>query len=197
MIDPFRTESNGNPRLVRILRPALRRRHPRLVRQPGQLGRRCAKTIGATAARFAAACGFEPKAGRVQWLPDAEGGLAGVLYGLADRGAQGTRSHGAGQARRRSSRGNLPLRQRAARAGARGAGVPARPLSLRALPRRPGAAAASGRARRGRRGEDRAHRRGGRLRPRPRQHARQRPRTRRRWKTRPRGWPKNSAPASR
>src|SRR5208282_2199949 len=36
-----------------------------------------------------AACGFEPKAGRVQWLPDAEGGLAGVLFGLADKGAGG------------------------------------------------------------------------------------------------------------
>ena len=47
------------------------------------------ETIGASPARFAAACGFEPKAGRVQWLPDAEGGLGGVLYALADRGARG------------------------------------------------------------------------------------------------------------
>jgi leucyl aminopeptidase len=47
------------------------------------------KAIGAGAARFAEACGFEPKAGRVQWLPDAEGRLAGVLYGLADRNARG------------------------------------------------------------------------------------------------------------
>jgi leucyl aminopeptidase len=47
------------------------------------------ETIGAGAARFAEACGFEPKAGRLQWLPDAEGGLAGVLYGLAERGAKG------------------------------------------------------------------------------------------------------------
>ena len=30
--------------------------------------------IGASAARFAAACGFEPKAGRLQLLPDAQGG---------------------------------------------------------------------------------------------------------------------------
>ena len=47
------------------------------------------KTIGGGAARFADACGFEPKAGRVQWLPDAEGGLAGVLFGLADKDAKG------------------------------------------------------------------------------------------------------------
>ncbi|MGD1036468.1 MAG: leucyl aminopeptidase family protein [Roseiarcus sp.] len=47
------------------------------------------EAIGASAARFAAACGFEPKAGRVQWLPDAEGGLAGVLFGLAEKSARG------------------------------------------------------------------------------------------------------------
>ncbi len=47
------------------------------------------ETIGASAARFAAACGFEPKAGRLQVLPDAEGGLAGVLFGLAEKGAKG------------------------------------------------------------------------------------------------------------
>jgi leucyl aminopeptidase len=45
--------------------------------------------IGAGAARFAAACGFEPKAGRLQCLPDAEGGLAGVLFGLAEKAAKG------------------------------------------------------------------------------------------------------------
>ena len=47
------------------------------------------KAIGPSAARFAAACGFAPKAGRVQCLPDADGGLAGVLFGLAERGAKG------------------------------------------------------------------------------------------------------------
>jgi leucyl aminopeptidase len=45
--------------------------------------------IGASAARFAEACGFQPKAGRTQLLPDAQGGLAGVLFGLATKGARG------------------------------------------------------------------------------------------------------------
>ena len=39
------------------------------------------KEIGAPAAAFAQACGFEPKPGRLQLLPSAEGGLAGVLFG--------------------------------------------------------------------------------------------------------------------
>jgi leucyl aminopeptidase len=39
--------------------------------------------IGATAARFAAACGFEPKPGRLQLLPDPSGGIAGALFGQA------------------------------------------------------------------------------------------------------------------
>jgi leucyl aminopeptidase len=39
--------------------------------------------IGETAARFAAACGFEPKPGRVQLLPDPSGGVAGALFGEA------------------------------------------------------------------------------------------------------------------
>src|SRR5271163_3516285 len=39
--------------------------------------------IGETSARFAAACGFEPKPGRIQLLPDANGGLAGALFGEA------------------------------------------------------------------------------------------------------------------
>jgi leucyl aminopeptidase len=37
--------------------------------------------IGAPAAAFADACGFEPKPGRLQLLPSAEGGLAGALFG--------------------------------------------------------------------------------------------------------------------
>jgi leucyl aminopeptidase len=37
--------------------------------------------IGEPAARFAQACGFEPKPGRMQLLPAADGGLAGVLFG--------------------------------------------------------------------------------------------------------------------
>jgi leucyl aminopeptidase len=37
--------------------------------------------IGALAAGFAAASGFEPKPGRLQLLPAADGGLAGVLFG--------------------------------------------------------------------------------------------------------------------
>jgi leucyl aminopeptidase len=45
--------------------------------------------LGAGAERFAAACGFEPKPGRLQVLPNAEGGLAGVLFG--DSSADGDR----------------------------------------------------------------------------------------------------------
>jgi leucyl aminopeptidase len=43
--------------------------------------------IGETSARFAAACGFEPKPGRLQLLPDANGGLAGALFGQAGANA--------------------------------------------------------------------------------------------------------------
>ena len=37
--------------------------------------------IGEMAAGFAAACGFEPKPGRMQLLPAPDGGLAGVVFG--------------------------------------------------------------------------------------------------------------------
>jgi leucyl aminopeptidase len=37
--------------------------------------------IGETAARYASTCGFEPKPGRLQLLPGADGALAGVLFG--------------------------------------------------------------------------------------------------------------------
>jgi leucyl aminopeptidase len=43
--------------------------------------------IGETAARFATACGFEPKPGRVQLLPDPSGGIAGALFGEAGANA--------------------------------------------------------------------------------------------------------------
>jgi leucyl aminopeptidase len=43
--------------------------------------------IGETAARFAGACGFEPKPGRVQLLPDANGALSGVLFGQGSANA--------------------------------------------------------------------------------------------------------------
>ena len=43
--------------------------------------------IGETSARFAAACGFEPKPRRLQLLPDASGGLAGALFGQAGANA--------------------------------------------------------------------------------------------------------------
>jgi len=46
------------------------------------------EAIGETAARFAIACGFEPKPGRIQLLPDANGALAGVLFG-EDRSVNG------------------------------------------------------------------------------------------------------------
>jgi leucyl aminopeptidase len=44
--------------------------------------------IGETSARFAIACGFEPKPGRLQLLPDASGGLAGALFGQAGANAR-------------------------------------------------------------------------------------------------------------
>jgi leucyl aminopeptidase len=53
--------------------------------------------IGPAAARFAAACGFEPKPGRLQLLPDAAGGLKGALYGLAERAAKGRDPFAAGR----------------------------------------------------------------------------------------------------
>ena len=39
------------------------------------------EAIGALAAGFADACGFEPKPGMIQLLPASDGGLAGVLFG--------------------------------------------------------------------------------------------------------------------
>jgi leucyl aminopeptidase len=39
-------------------------------------------TIGASAAAFAERCGFQPKAGRMQFLPGEAGALAGVLFGV-------------------------------------------------------------------------------------------------------------------
>jgi leucyl aminopeptidase len=44
-------------------------------------------TIGAPAAAFAEACGFQPKAGRLQLLPGAAGALAGVLFGVEEANA--------------------------------------------------------------------------------------------------------------
>jgi leucyl aminopeptidase len=84
----FRTESNGNPELSASFAPPSAAAIPIWFASPDNW-EALRETIGASAVRFAAACGFEPKAGRVQWLPDAEGGLGGVLYGLADRGARG------------------------------------------------------------------------------------------------------------
>ena len=45
--------------------------------------------IGPAATRYAAACGFEPKPGRLQLLPGVDGGLAGALFALADKDAKG------------------------------------------------------------------------------------------------------------
>ena len=45
------------------------------------------ESIGATAAAFAESCGFKPKAGAVQLLPDAQGALAGVLFGVEAEGS--------------------------------------------------------------------------------------------------------------
>jgi leucyl aminopeptidase len=44
-------------------------------------------TLAAPAAAFAEASGFEASPGRCQILPDAQGGLAGVLFGLEETGA--------------------------------------------------------------------------------------------------------------
>ncbi len=44
--------------------------------------REARSAIGDKAAAFADACGFEPKAGRVQLLPGERGGLGGVLFGV-------------------------------------------------------------------------------------------------------------------
>ena len=69
---------------------------PGLVRHP--LGWPAIQaTIGPAASRFADACGFEPKPGRLQLLPDAEGGLAGALFGLAERDAKGREPLAAGR----------------------------------------------------------------------------------------------------
>jgi leucyl aminopeptidase len=53
--------------------------------------------IGPAAARYAAACGFEPKPGRLQLLPGVDGGLAGALFGLADKDAKGRDPFAAGR----------------------------------------------------------------------------------------------------
>ena len=44
--------------------------------------------LGAQAEAFAAACGFEASPGQCQLLPDAEGGLAAVLFGLEEAQAR-------------------------------------------------------------------------------------------------------------
>jgi leucyl aminopeptidase len=54
-------------------------------------------TIGPAAIRYAAACGFEPKPGRLQLLPGADGGLAGGLFGLAEKQAKGRDPFAAGR----------------------------------------------------------------------------------------------------
>jgi leucyl aminopeptidase len=47
------------------------------------------EALDASGAAFAEACGFRPTAGRVQLLPGAGGGLAGVLFGVASQDARG------------------------------------------------------------------------------------------------------------
>jgi leucyl aminopeptidase len=49
------------------------------------------------AAAFADASGFQPKAGRIQLLPDAKGGLAGVLFGVDEPDARGRDPFSAGR----------------------------------------------------------------------------------------------------
>jgi leucyl aminopeptidase len=53
--------------------------------------------IGPAATRYAVACGFEPKPGRLQLLPVADGGLAGALFALADKDAKGRDPFAAGR----------------------------------------------------------------------------------------------------
>ena len=53
--------------------------------------------IGEIAARYADACGFQPRPGRLQLLPDAAGGLAGVLFGQGAKAAAGRDPFAAGK----------------------------------------------------------------------------------------------------
>jgi leucyl aminopeptidase len=53
--------------------------------------------IGAAATRYAAACGFEPKPGRLQLLPGGDGRVAGALFGLAEKDVRGRDPFAAGR----------------------------------------------------------------------------------------------------
>ncbi len=54
-------------------------------------------SIGEAAAAFAGRCGFAPKAGRLQLLPGADGGLAGVLFAVDAPDAPGRNPFAAGK----------------------------------------------------------------------------------------------------
>ena len=154
------------------------------------------EAIGSSAARFAAACGFAPKAGRCKSAR--RGGRASPACCSAGRAAaRGRDPLAPGALASALPEGVYRFANAPHEPELAALGVPARALSLRPLPRRS--------ARPGPRliapegveaGAHRAHRRGGRLRPRPRQHARQRSRAGRAGAARRRASPKNSAPAS-
>ena len=73
------------------------------------------EAIGGRAAAFAEACGFKPKAGRLQLVPGEGGALAGVLFGVEAAGRGRARPVGRGEARDQPAGGRLSLRQSAGR----------------------------------------------------------------------------------
>ena len=133
-------------------------------------------SIGAPAAAFAEHCGFQPKAGRLQFLPGEGGELAGVLFGVD------------GATRRRTIRSRAGKLATSLPEGVYRFANPPQDADLAALgfllalyrydrfkadsAPKPRLVAPDAR----RQGADSAHRGGGRLRARPRQHARQRAR---------------------
>ena len=70
--------------------------------------------LGPAAAAFATACGFEPKPGRSQILPDASGAVAAVLYGIEAAEAPVKDLLLPGKLATPAAAGRLSLRQRAA-----------------------------------------------------------------------------------
>ena len=120
--------SDGDSSLARI-RFADARRDAGLAGQRRELAR-SNRPIGAAAAAFAERCGFEPKAGRMQFLPGEAGALAGVLFGVDEAKRAGARSVRRRQARDIAARRRLPVRQPARGRRSRRARLPARALSL-------------------------------------------------------------------
>ena len=83
---------------------------------------------------FVTAAGFEPKPGKHLIVPDAEGRLAGVLFGLEDADDPARDLFRPGALAGAAAGRHLPFRQRAARRAAGRARLRARQLSVHALP---------------------------------------------------------------